>query len=132
MKKKLQFLSRTSVIIISGLIFFKIRSRKNFQFFAQNHGLTPSEKFDFWDLKNDYFYDIKKLCFFPEHHSALFLPVFKTQCRKGKTEIFDKNHGLTPLKTADFLDFKKWSRKTSLLRRTSIIVISGLIFLKTR
>lgn len=50
--------------------------------------------------------------------------------------MFDKNHGLTPLKNADFLDFKKWSflqsRKTSLLRRTSIIVISGLIFLKTR
>ena len=50
--------------------------------------------------------------------------------------MFDKNHGLTPLKNAVFLDFKKWSflqsRKTSLLRRTSIIVISGLIFLKTR
>ena len=50
--------------------------------------------------------------------------------------MFDKNHGLTPLKNADFLDFKKWSflqsRKTSLLLRTSIIVISGLIFLKTR
>ena len=50
--------------------------------------------------------------------------------------MFDKNYGLTPLKNADFLDLKKWSflqsRKTSLLRRTSIIVISGLIFLKTR
>ena len=50
--------------------------------------------------------------------------------------MFDKNHGLTPFKNADFLDLKKWSflqsRKTSLLLRTSIIVISGLIFLKTR
>ena len=52
--------------------------------------------------------------------------MFTTQTRQGKTEIFDKNHGLTPLKKSDFLDFKKWSRKTS------VIVISGLIFLKTR
>ena len=50
--------------------------------------------------------------------------------------MFDKNHGLTPLKNADFFYFKKWSffqsRNTSLLRRTLIIVISGLIFLKPR
>ena len=35
---------------ISWPILFKITERVNFQFFDQNHGLTPLEKFPIWPV----------------------------------------------------------------------------------
>ena len=41
---------------------------KKLAFLDQNYGLTPLEKFDFWDVKNFFFYSQKKFLFYLEHY----------------------------------------------------------------
>ena len=57
--KKVSFLSRTLLNIISSLILTENNSRKKTTFFDQNHGLTRLEKCDFWDFERLHFYGQK-------------------------------------------------------------------------
>ena len=65
--KKVSFLSRTLLNIISGLILTENNSRKKTTFFDQKHGLTPLEKCDFWDFKRLHFFRAKKGFFSISH-----------------------------------------------------------------
>ena len=66
---------------------------KTFQFFCPKSWVNPSEKFDFWDLKNDYFYDIKKLCFFQNIIQHYFYPYLKPKLDKEKLKCLTKTMG---------------------------------------
>ena len=68
--KKVSFLSRTLLNIISSLILTENNSRKKTTFFHQKHGLTPLEKCHFWDFERLNFFGPKK-CF------VLYLKRFK-------------------------------------------------------
>ena len=61
--KKVSFLSRTLLNIISSLILTENNSRKKTTFFDQKHGLTPLEKCDFWDFEKLHFLGPKKVSF---------------------------------------------------------------------
>ena len=53
--KKVSFLSRTLLNLFSSLVLTKTKERKNWHFFAQKHGLTPLEKYDFYDFQKCFF-----------------------------------------------------------------------------
>ena len=61
--KKVSFLFRTLLNIISSLILTENNSRKKNIFFDQKHGLTPSKKSDFWDFERLNFLWPKKVSF---------------------------------------------------------------------
>ena len=107
--KKVSFVSRTVLNIISSLILTENNSRKKTTFFDLKHGLTPLEKCDFLGLwKNTFFRAKKRFLFYLAHYLTLFLVLFwpKTTQEKKNT-FFDQKHGLTPLEKWDFWDFKR-------------------------
>ena len=73
--------------------------------FDQNHGLTPLEKSQFFDLFNFVFLYPRK-AFFRSTNIVkdIFLPYIIFKKKMEKWPIFDKNHGLTPLEKSQFLD----------------------------
>ena len=51
-------------------------------------------------------YHLKRLIFYLEHHERLFSVAMIQKNREcKKLQIFDENHGLTPLKKANFATF---------------------------
>ena len=59
-RKKVSFLSRTLLNIISSLTLTKNKLIKKSAFFDQKHGLTPLEKYDFWGFEKIEFFMAKK------------------------------------------------------------------------
>ena len=56
---------------------------KKFEIFVRNHGLTPYEKSTLVTIKNQYFYSLQRLVFYPKYHETFFLGLF---CSKRKNE----------------------------------------------
>ena len=80
-------------------------------FFDQKHGLTPMEKSDFWDFQKVFFFIVKKEFFFLTKLLTVISSLIFDQIKvKEKLAFFVQEHGLTPLKKCDFLDFQKFSR----------------------
>ena len=106
---------------------------KKLQLFDQNHGLSPLQKCQFCLLFKSMLILSRKACFLtrtsPNTFSGSIL--HKTK-RSQKFQIFDQNHGLTPLQKCQFCGFFKpmffLFRKACLLYKTSKIVFSRSIF----
>ena len=79
---------------------------EKFLFFYQNHGLSPLEKSRFFDFFDFPILESKNTFFLSRILSNVFcwliLPIIK---KMENFQIFDPNHGVTPLKKCQFLDF---------------------------
>lgn len=64
--------------------------------------MGPFKKSDFGVLKDGLF--IVLIVYFNYKINHFFWPFFSPKLDKEKTEIFDQDYGLTPLKKPDFLD----------------------------
>ena len=77
--------------------------------FDQNHGLTPLQKIQIFDLLNFLFLSSSKSVFsFQNIVKHIFLAYFALNKRMENLTIFDQNHGLTSfekLRIFDFLNF---------------------------
>ena len=106
---------------------------KKLQLFDQNHGLSPLQKCQFCLLFKSMFILSRKACFLtrtsPNTFSGCILHTIQTL---AKFQIFDQNHGLSPLQKCQFCRFVKpmfsLFRKACLLYKTRKIVSSRLIF----
>ena len=106
---------------------------KKLQLFDQNHGLSPLQKCQFCLLFKSMFIFSRKAYFLtrtsPNTFSGCIL--HKTK-RSQNLQLFDQNHGLTPLQKCQFCGFLKpmfflfW--KACLLNKTSKIVFLRSIF----
>ena len=79
---------------------------EKFQIFYQNYGLSPLEKSQFFDFFYLLIFQSKNAFFLSRILSNVFcwliLPIIK---KMENFQIFDPNHGVTPLKKCQFLDF---------------------------
>ena len=106
---------------------------KKLQLFDQNHRLSSLQKCQFSLLFKSMFILSRRACFLtrtsPNNFSGCIL--HKTK-RSKKFQIFDQNHGLTPLQKCQFCGFLKpmflLFGKGCLLYKTSKIVWSRFIF----
>ena len=79
---------------------------EKFQIFYQNHGLTPLEKSLFFEFFNFLILESKNAFFsFQNIVKQIFLSDFAKNKKKEKFQIFDKNHGPTPLEKSPFFYF---------------------------
>ena len=88
--------------------FAKNKKMEKFQIFDENHGATPLEKlsrfFDFFNFL--VFWSLKMLFSFQSIIKQIFLSDFAKNKKMEKFQIFDENHGATPLeKLSRFFDF---------------------------
>ena len=130
--KKVSFVSRTVLNIISSLILTENNSRKKTTFFDLKHGLTPLEKCDFLGLwKNTFFRAKKRFLFYLAHYLTLFLVLFWPKTTQEKKYIFWPKAWVNPFKKMRFLGLRKidflWPKKVSFLSRTLLNIISSLI-----
>ena len=71
----------------------------------QNHGLTPSQKCQFFDFWNFLFVlPTKHACSFQIIVKVIFLTNIALKKRLEKWPYLDQNHGLTPLEKLQFFD----------------------------
>ena len=86
--------------------FAKNKKIETFQIFDQNHGLTPLEKPQFLTFLTVFFLWSKK-AFFPFYSivKRIMLTDFPKNKKMENFQIFDQNHGLTPLEKSQFLTF---------------------------
>ena len=94
---------RTSLNTMSRSFSKKMRGRRTSKFFGENRGLTSLEKSTFSYYVKMTFLQSKKP-FFPiqniiQHHVQVF---FKENETRKKFQIFEENHGLTPLEKCTF------------------------------
>ena len=74
--------------------------------FEQNHGLTPLEKCQFFDLLNFLFLlPTNAVLRSRISYKTFFWPILPKKNKLEKWPILEQNHGLTPLKNVYFLDF---------------------------
>ena len=94
--------------------------KENVDFYDENHGLTPLKKCHFSTFEKLLFLYSQILSF---SSKTLFLGSFCPKKVKEKFEIFNKNHGLTPLENYNFWPSKKllffYSEIVCFLSRTS-------------
>ena len=71
----------------------------------QNHGLTPLEKCQFFDILNFLFLQPRK-AFFQSRISkkSFFRPILSKKQSSKNGQFWTKNHGLTPLEKLQFFD----------------------------
>ena len=101
--KKVYFLSRTSWKTFSGPIWSKKHRIKKMEICDQNHGLTPYQKCKFFHFLNSTFSSSKKATFLSRTPWKTFYgPISSKKQRIKKRQIFDQNHGLTPLENCKF------------------------------
>ena len=74
-----------------------------FQIFDQNHGLTSLEKSQFLTVLTFSFLQSKKAFFISRIWSKTFSSHFAKNKKMEIFQIFDQNHGLTPLEKSQFL-----------------------------
>ena len=106
---------------------------KKLQLFDQNHGLSPLQKCQFCLLFKSMFILSRKTCFLTRASPNTFSGcIFHKTKTFTKYQIFDQNHGLTPLQQCQFctllIPMFLLFRKTCLLYKTSKIVFSRFIF----
>ena len=78
--------------------FAKNKNMEKFQIFDQDHGLTPLEKSRLFDFFDFLILESKTLFYFLECRQKHILPSdFANNKSMEKFQIFDQNHGLTPL-----------------------------------
>ena len=74
--------------------------------FDQNHGLTPLEKWQFFDFLNFLFLYPKKAIYRSKISQNTFSrPILPLKKRMEKWPIFDQNHGVTPFEKWQFFHF---------------------------
>ena len=71
--KKVSFLSRTLLNLISSPFLTENKKRKKIKFFYQKSGLTPFEKYGFWDFEKICLYSQKKFVFYHKLYLAFFV-----------------------------------------------------------
>ena len=77
-------------------------------FFDQNHGLTPLEKFQFFDFWNFFFFIDQKGAFLLQKIiKHIFLAYIALKKNLEKWSFLNQNHGITPLKTCQLFYFLK-------------------------
>ena len=104
---------------------------KKLQLFDQNHGLSPLQKCPFCLLFKSMFILSRKACFLTRTSPNTFSRcIFAQNETRTKFQIFDHNHGLTPLEKCQFCGFLKpmvsLFRKAFLLYKRSKIVFHYL------
>ena len=95
-------------MLLSGFFCLKKTYKKKVDFFDKNHGLTPLQKAYFFDFGRVSLFRSKKhslLSRISKYVSFLLRLLKKNIEEKGR--FFDKNHGLTPLKKANFFEFAR-------------------------
>ena len=75
------------------------------QIFYQNHRLTPLQKCKFFDFFKMTFLLFKKAGFLFKTLLKSIARCFLKRNRCMTVQIFDQNHGLTPLQKCKFFDF---------------------------
>ena len=97
--------SRVSLQTFSWPILPKKKSCKKWPFLAQNHGLTPLEKCQYFDFLNFFFLQPRKAFFFLEYRKRHF-PCRYCLKKKGLKEwpFLDQNHRLTTLEKCQVFD----------------------------
>ena len=89
-----------------SLYCLKKKKLKTWPFLDQNHGLTPLEKWQFFDFLNFLFLQPRKMFFVLECFKRHFPGLFSLKKKKlEKWQYLDQNHGLTPLQKWQFYDF---------------------------
>ena len=121
------FRSRKSQNTLFWPILLKNKKGQNFQFLAENHGLTSLEKCK-WML-----FSLKWLVFHLQGHKTLCFGLFFWKTKQDKiSSFFTKNHGLTPLEKYQIFVFFKWMffefKIAKLLFRSSQNTLYGLFF----
>ena len=76
--------------------------------FDQNHGLTPLEKYQFFDFVYFFFNSPERRFFFLKYCERILLAYFVQNKKMQKLPIFDQKYGLTPLEKSHFLNFLKF------------------------
>ena len=108
LSKKPFFPFRTSFNIMCRSFFKENETRKKFQIFEENHGLTPLKKCTFAHCVKMTFLQSRKPCFcilnIIKHHIQVFFRDFETQTN---FQIFVENHGLTPVEKWTFAYYVK-------------------------
>ena len=100
------FLSRISLKTFFLPILPKIKRWKKITFLDQNHGLTPVEKGQFFDVFSFLLLQSRKACFLPRiWPETFFFPILPKIKRWKKIPFFDQNHGVTSLEKGQFFDF---------------------------
>ena len=109
MKSRKSFFPIQNNITHHVLVFFKENeTRKNFQIFDENYGLTPLQKWTLSHYVEMTFLKSRKF-FFPiqniiKHHVQVFFKENETQMN---FQIVDETHGLTPLEKWTFSHYVK-------------------------
>ena len=109
---------------------------EKWSFLDQNYGLTPLEKFQFFDFF-DFLFLYPRKAFFPSRISYRHFPGL--YCLKKKFEkwpFLDQNHGLTRLQKCQFFDFLNflflYPRKAFFRSRMCKSCFPGLYCLKKK
>ena len=92
-------------LTFSTFWFFSLKTLFSFLEY-QNHGLSPLEKSQFFNFFDFLILESKNTFFLSRILSNIFcwliLPIIK---KMENFQIFDQNHGVTPLEKCQFLDF---------------------------
>ena len=72
---------------------------------AENHGLTPLKKSQFFDFLNFFFLRLKNHFFVVAYRKPHFPGLYCIKKNMKKQPFLAKNHALTPLKKSQFFDF---------------------------
>ena len=79
---------------------------EKWSFLNQKHGLTPLEKWQFFDVLNFFFYSLERRFFVLEYRKTHVPSLYCLKKKKLKKGPFlDQNRGLTPLEKCQFFAF---------------------------
>ena len=81
---------------------------KKVRFFDQNHGLTPLESIPFFDYIKHIYLLCRTPSFLSKTSPNMISGPFLNKNTIKKVQIFDQNHGFTPLENIQFFDCMKY------------------------
>ena len=89
----------------------------------KHHGLTPLEKFQFFDFFNFFFYSLQRRFLLLEYSKTHFPGLYCPKKKGRKQPIFNQNHAPNPLEKFQFFDFSNFffSQPTQTFFRARIL-----------
>ena len=120
--KKHYFLSKRSKNV-SLLLFAQKKFIRKRSIFWQKPWTNPFAKCQYFlTLLELHFSGLKSIVFYPEYQKMFLFGFLCSKEQMRKRSIFQKNHGLTPLRNVDFFDFFR----TSLFRSKKLYFLSRI------
>ena len=101
-QKKVFFVLEYSKRHISGLYYLKKKLEK-WAFLSRNQGLTPLEKYEFFNILNFFLFSLERRFFVLEYLETHFPGLDWLKKKLEKWPFLDQNYGLTPFENVNFL-----------------------------